>query len=731
MTTHQELENIREKVLQLKLGQSIHQLENYFYTYPQSHDKEQLDAIKNDYQLMTDYWQKGYSDPERKSVNLQLLRRLYTLVNNIDMRYRIRHTGFIMSIYSRARNSRKDWSLTSLRHDLELFVSEVTMLSLEPEHTREEKAARLYGEHQDLMRDLFDYIWTSRSWSDSLAQAFEDILLSPTIDTLDQQLIVSAIMLSAMNMFDINKFRIMVHVYQKSDDPYVRQRALVGWAFSLNEEASRKLFTEERQFIEQLMDDEQCRQELRELQVQIVYCQRAEDDRQRIQEEIMPDLLHSNVFRITRSGIEEVEEDALEDILHPETAERNMERVEEGFHKMMQMQKEGSDIYFGGFSQMKRFPFFNDICNWFVPFHIKHPGISNVLKKLKGNKFLMQTIHRSSFCNSDKYSFALAFEQVLDRLPQNLREMMERGEATMGEADPEELQKPAFIRRAYLQDLYRFFRLFPQRSEFADPFELPDDYVTLLGNPLFRNTPLDSCFTEVAAFLIKQEMYAAAVEVLENCSKELQQGYDFNMLMGTIILQDKEAEDFQSEEDAVDYFKKAVRIKPDSERALRGLARSQFLCKQYAAANKTYDRLLTLQPEKRTYLLNKAVCLSNLEKYEDALKILYKLDYNSPDDPYVPHVLAWTLACNGKYEQAIKLYDRLLDQPEPNPDDLLNYGYCLWFSGNVTGAIGMFRQYCEDEFFDYVEEFFETGYHLLQKHGISDEEIRLMIDAVQ
>ena len=731
MTTNQELEDVRDKVLQLKLGESIHQLENYFYTYPQSHDKDQLDTIKNDYQLMTDYWQKGYADPERKNVNHQLLRRLYTLVNNIAMRYRIRHTGFIMSIYSRARNSRKDWSLSSLRHDLESYVSEVTMLSLEPEHTREAKATKLHKEHQELMRDLFDYIWTSRSWSESLAQALEDILLSPTVDVLDQQLIVSAVMLSAMNMFDINKFKLLVHVYQKTTDPNLRQRALVGWAFSLNEEASRKLFPEERQMIEQLMNDGQCRQELRELQVQMVYCQRAEDDRQRIQEEIMPDLIHSNLFRITRDGIVEAEEDPLEDILHPEAAELNMERVEEGFHKMMQMQKEGSDIYFGGFSQMKRFPFFNDISNWFVPFYTNHPSVSPVIKKLKGNKFLMQMIHRSSFCNSDKYSFALAFDQVLDRLPQNLREMMERGEATMGEADPEELQKPAFIRRTYLQDLYRFFNLFPQRSEFTNPFDMPDDHITLLGNAVFRNTPLDSCFTDVAAFLIKQEMYAAAIEVLENCSDEQQKGYDYNMLMGTIILQDKEADDFQSDEDALDYFRKAVKVKPDSERALRGLARSQFLCKQYAVAIKTYDQLLALRPAKRTYLLNKAVCLSNLGKYEEALKILFELDYNNPDDLNVTRVLAWTLACHGKYEQAVKLFNRLLNEKIPNPNDLLNYGYCLWFSGDITGAIGMFRQYCEDDYVDFIEEFFETGYELLQQHGITDEEIRLMIDAVQ
>ena len=93
------------------------------------------------------------------------------------------------------------------------------------------------------MASLFDYIWTSRLWTDNLSEAFEDILLSPTIDSVDQQLIVSAITVSLLNFFGINKFRLLLHVYQKSVDERVRQRALIGWVLGLNENASR-LYTE-------------------------------------------------------------------------------------------------------------------------------------------------------------------------------------------------------------------------------------------------------------------------------------------------------------------------------------------------------------------------------------------------------------------------------------------------------------------------------------------------------
>jgi tetratricopeptide (TPR) repeat protein len=734
MNINQELDSIRQSVLRLQLGESLTQLENYLYTYPHHREKERLDGIMSDYELMCDYWRKGFNDPARADVYRQLLCRLYSLVNDIDMRYRIRNTSFVMSVYSRTRNSRKDWSLSALRQDLESYVSETTMLSLLPENERAERSLKLNQQHQLLMRDLFDYIWTSRSWSDSLADAFEGILLSPTVDSIDQQLIVSAIMLSAMNLFDFNKFRVMAHVYQQAADERLRQRALVGWALTLNAEAARQLFTEERQLVEELVADERCRQELGELQMQLVYCTRAESDGQRIQQEIMPDLMKGNMFRVTRNGIEEVEEDPMEDILHPEETEQRMERMEASFRKMIDMQRSGSDIYFGGFAQMKRFPFFNDISNWFVPFYIDHPDIAQAVKTSNNNAFLRLALQKGPFCNSDKYSFTLAFTQVINHLPENLRELVARGEMAINEVETEELHSPAYIRRIYLQDLYRFFRLYPQRSEFRNPFDSTDSQQTLLANPLFKGTLIDKSFSSIAAFLVKQQMPSAALEVLNNVSDPTN---DFNYYIqtGNLLLQSDTATlpTVMSSMSAVMAFEQALRLQPDSERALQGLARAYFYYHRYDEALKAYDRLLALRPDKKNFLLNKAVCLTNLGDYEEALKLLYRLDYENADDQNVRRVLAWALTCHGKYEQAVKIYNKLLPADHPVTDDLLNYGYCLWFSGDVTSAIGMFRQYVSDSDadLDMSKEFMTNEHRLLASHGIGDIEIRLMLDALR
>lgn len=121
---------------------------------------------------------------------------------------------------------------------------------------------------------------------------------------------------------------------------------------------------------------------------------------------------------------------------------------------------------------MKRYPFFYDTSNWLVPFYLQHPDIAQFVKKLEGNRFLESIMQRGPFCNSDKYSFLIAFQEVVDRLPVSMRDLMARGEAAMGEFEqPEEQLSAAYIRRIYLMDLYRFFRLFPNRSSMENPLK--------------------------------------------------------------------------------------------------------------------------------------------------------------------------------------------------------------------------------------------------------------------
>ena len=713
MVQNEALNLILTHLLRRDLGEAIIATDNFLAVHPHQVNADRLFAIRSDYQLMADYWRRGFKDPQLPNLYDTLLKRMYVLYANIANAYNIRHTPLLTSLHYRAHMSARDWSPLNIREELESFVSEVAMLELEPPHTAEPKRKALYARHYHSMVELFDYILTSGIWTDGFSSAMEEILISPTVDTNDQQLLVTGVMLAAINCFDITKFRLLVHLYQKATDEQVRQRALVGWALALDTGISR-IYAEEKVLVEKLLEDETCCQQLVELQKQLIYCIDAERDHATIQKEIMPDLMNRpGGFRLTRNGIEETPEDELNDILHPDEAEANLERVEASFQKIVDMQKQGSDVYFGGFSQMKRFPFFNEMANWFFAFDLNHPDLSVISEKFKNSKFLHSVLRGAPFCNSDKYSFALAFEQVVNRLPKNIMDMMENSEAVFYEFVSEDMLTPAFFRRMCLQDLYRFFRLFKERNAFRNIFAPEEHDYLILSKAAFRQTHVEAYFNEVTAFLLKKNRRSEAAAMLDNYG-EHRRDYQYYMMSAWLGREPKTN------------YAKALALQPDSERALAGYARVLFNESAYQEALENYEKLLIQQPDKKSYLLNKAVCLTNLKRYDEAERLLFRLNYEAEDDANVNRVLAWTLTSNGKYEQAEKLYNQLLSDGDPSADDLLNYGFCLWFSGHIDDAADCFHRYLMESG-EPKESIIENELELIRAKGITEPEIQMML----
>ena len=707
------------------LSDAIDELEMFLATHPHQVNSDRLHAIRTDLQLMADYWKRGFKDPQLPSLYQKLMQRMYVLCANIRMQYNISQSSYLTSLMARVRLSARDFSPLNIRDELETFVSEIALLELEPEHQRAARQEKLYAQHQQAMVVLFSYLFTSDQWTDSQAASMEEMLLSPTIDSNDQQLMVSGIMLSLLEHFDMGKFRTLVHVYERAQDEQVRQRAFVGWVLAMDSPIAASVYPEQITLVEKLVEQEQCCRELVELQQQLIMTMNAEEDQKTIQREIMPDLMDGQHLRMTRNGIEETEEDPMQDILNPDESERKMAQVEESYQRMMAMQKQGSDIYFGGFSQMKRFAFFNELSNWFVPYSIHHPEVTESLKTTGGNLFLQTMMKNGPFCNSDKYSFTLAFQQVLNQIPQNIREMLDKGEAKINEVDTDELNKPSYIRLLYIQDLYRFYRLFSQKNRFVNPFDKEEARYLFCADPIFTKTHLETSFNEVVAFLLKRKRTEEAARVLRNYG-EARRDFQFWMMAGYILQHHgKNIEPVVDGYDDLQCYQEALKLLPDNEKALVGYGRALFVRMMYQEALETYDKLLTINPDRKSYRLNRAVSLTNLGQYAGALKELYRLNYESPDDQNVSRVLAWTLVCEGKYDAAVKIYNDLL-KGDVQADDLLNYGYCLWLSGHVDEAADCFHRFLKESAFSR-EYILQNEAALLKEKGITEPEQQLML----
>lgn len=710
-TTDTSLKLIFIQLINGNLGMAIAETETYLSAWPNPQTQEKLNDLKVEYQLMEEHWIQGTEDPMRADLYQRLLQRLYVLVANISIHKHMNGSSYLQTIYKGVRQEGRKWSMTSIKAEMENFVSEVALLSLEPEHKQQEKSKAIYQKHQQEMNALFNYVLTSHMWTNSVGQGMEEMLLSPTVDTNDQQLLVSAITLSVMNRFDIVKFRTLTNVYVQSLDEHVKQRALVGWVLAIDDDW-KKVYPEMKAIVNRLLEDEKVVDELTELQVQLIYTTDVQNDASTMRNEIMPDLLANNPVKFTNEGLVEVEDDPMEDVLHPDAAEQRMEKLEETMKRMMDMQNQGADIYFDGFSKMKRFPFFYDIGNWFVPFYIQHPDIAQYVEQLDGVDWMKIIVEGvGTFCNSDKYSFLIVFQQMMNRLPESLVQMMKRGEsaiAMMNEKSKEEQSKPAFIRRNYLMDLYRFFMLFPNNRALYNPYNLQQDEqmdMVFIYSDLFMNTPMDKHKPAIAKMLKKRRMNKSLELLMQSFPEEMRdQNYYLWM------------EDYE----------RALEIDPENERALAGHARNRFKAKDYEEALQTYEHLLLNYPEKKSYMLNKAVCQVNMEDYEEAQKVLYQLNYEHPEDMSVAHVLAWSLTCDGKLEQAENLYRQLIAQEAPVPSDFLNYGYSLWLQGRINEAAEQLRKYAKLVAGKETPAPLQLDDRWLKIRGISETEVYMM-----
>ena len=701
------------------LGDAIQAARKLVDTYPQLIYAEELENIENNYKLMLGYMRQGFIDPQRENIYNDLLARLYRFASDFRMSYLTQNVPFFTEMSRKSAN--RNFTNDGIKQELENFVADVAMLSLETEPGKTTKSKELYRRHNDFMQALFCHITVSKQWSEHDAEAIGKLLLSPTIDTIDAQLIVSALTIATMNSFDTSKFNVLLDTYLKAHDEKIRQKALVGWVFSLPSNA--RIPDRLKSKINDILKDTNIANELIELQKQIVFCMNTQQDADKIQRDIMPELIKNNNLNITRFGITEKEEDPMADVFDPGASDRAMEKMEESFKKMMNMQKAGSDIYFGGFSQMKRFPFFYNVANWFYPFHIEHPDISNTVDNLKGTPLLVNILNNGPFCDSDKYSFTLAVSSVINRLPDNMKEMINTPDALGQVVSSEEQEQPTYVRRMILQDMYRFFRLFTQRGQLVNPFDI--ERFTFVSNDAFSGTKIKEYIPDLCYFMIKHKNKDALKNILSK--------YDdlddtrLQLVKSVYLLNFKNAPG-----EAVECLESIRNREPDNKRILSLLARAYFESGKYERSAQCYEALHETDPGNSTVSLNYCVALAKSENYEKATNLLYKLDIENPNSTPITRVLAWNLMGLGKYEQAEKAYNRLLKSDEAETGDRLNAGYCQWLKGDIKAAAMLFKDFMKangnGKQANSISSELMNDYEFLTKHGISEIDIRLMAD---
>ena len=684
-----------------------------------SEGKELMESISADYKLMCDCFVRGMRDPQGGKVYDGLLRRTYRLYNVVRLASMVRKRATLSQCASAAKIFAEQDK--PIKMTLEGYVQETAMATLLPEWQQAGAIKKANAVHQRYMDGLFCSIVVSGQWSDDTAASFLEIVLSPTIDQNDAIVIVSAMTLALLTVFDINKWLTLVNIYKTTAFEPLRQRSLTGFVLTLPEKES-SFFPEVHDAIVGLKELNGIGRELLEMQMQIYYCARTEADSEEIKRDIMPTLIKNNNLGVTRNGIEEDDENS-DDLLDPGAADKNIAELESKMDRMMNMQKSGSDIYFSGFSHMKRFSFFYQISNWFTPFYIDHPDVVNAIG---GNdvELIRNVIEHGPFCDSDKYSFAFAFASVVNKLPAEVKEMMINGNGQLAVSEVD-CSSAAYIRRMYLQDLYRFFMLYQGKKDFYNPLAFSKDGSVRYGGLFFANHVFDVLVEkevgELSQFLFRKRQYEMVVRLLSERDKDAL-AYNERVLLGETYMR------LGQYANAYNVYSHIA--EGDNVQAMKGLADSLYMLRHYAEAADVYERLLVLDNKNKSYIIYHSLSLINDGKVKDGLADLFRLDYENPHDLNVKRAIAWGYLMGKKPHEAESVYERLVGEASHSDFDILNCGYAKWMLCKNAEAVSLFKQYAAKCPHSIADDFVDDS-NMLDKYGILDYERKLMLDAVE
>ena len=660
-------DNIREIYIDLQKDffAAIENIKEYIHDKGDSNATEyKLQQLEAEVELSCRWWKENQpcppADDMLDSYFLPKLQKIWDDYFLLDMM--TSNNNYLLSLRNKVRASGRDWSWGEIRKRLESFVSNIALLQLQNDNeAAQQRLEVIYEEQKKYRQQMFLYVLTELRFSGGDIQELEDLLLTPTVDNIDQRMIISALTINGLMVFDPLKLRLLVNVYTKSEDIPVKQYALVGWALTLPR-YPYYCDSQTTQIVRDLVDnDATVREELAQLQIQLAYCQSADRDSRNFQETIMPDIMKASNMRFTDKGLEMQEDDPMDDILGRSTTEKKMEEVESRMRSYMDKRSQGMDLFFQGFKHMKRYPFFSDISNWLVPFYYEHPDIAPALHQMGGNGILHLMLD-APMCDNDKYSFVFAFLSIMNKVPKDIIEQMQQT-APPENAYRDWMSDPAILRRNYLQSLYRFFQLFPYSESFVSPFcdteEVEMPYLDppswlIVANKTLMETRFDNNIIDLLKYFLRKKDFGAVQFILDEYN-DCDDSFDL-CYVRTLFYADS-LPDFEDE--FLHNIEYCLKVKPDSVLLRKLYAKWLYSCEKFQEAKTLFGKLMEEKDGNRNYMFSYALCCHKLGDYDEAKKVLFRLAYEHPDDREVGILLASTLFLDGKTEDAFKRVDKM------------------------------------------------------------------------
>ena len=688
---------------------------------------DEISRLEDSYKLMLNYATQGVDDPSRSVLYNNIVNDVRLLLDRVARQRLAVEEPTLYFNTLRCVQLRQNESIASLLDEYYKISDKASIYNMIVSDELNSQSQDSFEAKERLEKQIFNRIWVTFPFKNIDEETLISLFNSNNVSQHFQELIVSALLMGLIEYYDPRKLKILLVAY-KSDYQEVSVKALVAILLTMYMYSNRINDEKLLNHIAAIKEDDKWNSDVKTAYIELVRTRDTERISKKMQDELIPEMLklRPDIYKKINDSTAMIDMSSIEE--NPEWEEMLQKSgITDKIKELSQLQEEGSDVFMSTFSHLKTFPFFSEISNWFMPFSLDH----SLVKRTLGSdvSVIGDIIDNAPFlCNSDKYSFLLS----LGSIPQHQRQLMlsqfeQQREAISGAGmSMMSLTQPGQRKNLinkYLQDLYRFFKLYRRKGEFFDLFA---QQINLVNIPLLSDD-LDDVDTLmlVAEFYFRRKYYSEALDVYKSISEKVPPSAQIFQKIGYCYHQ------LGNIKSALTYYEQAELLNAESLWTLRRIAACYRSLNNPKMALSYYERIAKEKSDDLNVAMNIGHCYLELGEYNEAIKNYYKVEFLDEKSTRAWRPLAWCLLLSGDYDQSRAYYDRILSD-NPTMEDYLNMGHLALVKRDISLAIDYYKRSIDNDSskIDTLINSLNKDESYLIKIGVDVSLIPFIIDAL-
>lgn len=547
------------------------------------------------------------------------------------------------------------------------YLSEATRLRTDTSALTD---PRSHATLERLSSDIFNRLWTIYRLDDDTYTLLEDILADTSISEVDRELWINALGMSLFYYRDSNVIRLL-------------QKTMTA--------VERRIFIASAVWL---------------VIIATVYSESIDDN---LRKSIWDDLYASGidlveVYKQIIRNLGDKSKDLFHDLsslsqrfrgidLNNAESIKNIDLSSEDYEKIKRFneaQASGADVFGQSIGNMRYFPFFSSLANWFIPFDPQHSLLADITDG-EGAEIAESIALMPHIADSDKYALMLSMSQMplrmrsqaLSTLVDGMRSMSDTPEFREAMTEIRNIPDSTLISNQVIQ-ISRFLTKHPNINEFPiysywrarvifDPVNLNHSAISSEDYVMLSKALYDQGLVNEACRLLEHVVDKNGIE-------------DFSTDDIEFLAELESAIHPDNDNLAREYFGEVLRREPDRLDVAVKLSRILIRTGRASQAIEILKQAGVEDYKEPDPLMCLAECYEALKDLDQAIETLHQADFLAPESNYEAKLkLAWLYLANDQPHESAGTVDMIAaDSRKELPVGL--YGMALWLSGNSVEA---------------------------------------------